>query len=567
ILLRHGDSIYVPRAVVVQVLGQVEAPGTYRLKAKSRVVEAIAKAGGIRADGDPSAIKVTRAGEKEPETYVVDLDEILKGRPEKNLVLEDQDIISVPELIRQVSILGEISKPGTYKLHKDMKVLDLIAEAGGLNKDGDSTHVLLKRKQGDSETTLTIDLSVLSSQAGTGNTPELRNGDIVYVPRALRIQVLGAVRAPGPYVLPSGSTLTEAIARAGGLDPKGDPTHITLTNRVPSAAGDIQNGPSLTPRVVNLEEILSRNKAQDILLADGDTIFVPQFVLKVSCLGEVARPGVFDIDKDTRLLDVIALAGGPTQQGDTSSVTVTRRSGDSIKTFTVDLDKISAGRLSGENIALQHGDTIYVPRAIAVQVMGKVRSPGLYYLKAKSRLLDAIARAGGPLDEADTSSIVFTTKSHGEDGKEASMVTVTRLVNVDGILEQGKAGDNYELADGDVIFVPEAFRDVVVVGEVARPGVYKVGKDARLMDVIAQAGGPSPRAALEAVCIFERGQVSKGQEVKLGMNNLLFQGNATSNPPVKAGDIVYVPETKKLDWDKVFSFLSGLKLIKDLIIH
>ena len=87
------------------------------------------------------------------------------------------------------------------------------------------------------------------------------------------------------------------------------------------------------------------------------------------------------------------------------------------------------------------------------------------------------------------------------------------------------------------------------------------------MDAIALAGGPTPRAALEAVCIFEQSRISSTREVQIGMNNLLFQGNAVDNPPIKAGDIIYVPETKRLDWSKVLSFLSGLKLVKDLFMR
>ena len=87
------------------------------------------------------------------------------------------------------------------------------------------------------------------------------------------------------------------------------------------------------------------------------------------------------------------------------------------------------------------------------------------------------------------------------------------------------------------------------------------------MDAIARAGGPTKRAALEAVCIFREGRVTDGEQVVIGHDNLFFTGKAEENPLIEGKDIVYVPSTNKIDWDRVFSFLSGLKLIKDLFIR
>ena len=127
--------------------------------------------------------------------------------------------------------------------------------------------------------------------------------------------------------------------------------------------------------------------------------------------------------------------------------------------------------------------------------------------------------------------------------------------------------DNILLSDQDTVFVPRLNREVVVVGEVARPGLYKLQRNARLMDAMAAAGGPTKRAALEAVCIFREGQVTAGEQVILGRDNVFFTGHAEENPEVQGQDIVYVPSTTKIEWDRVFSFLSGLKLIKDLFLR
>jgi polysaccharide export outer membrane protein len=227
------------------------------------------------------------------------------------------------------------------------------------------------------------------------------------------------------------------------------------------------------------------------------------------------------------------------------------------------------------------GDIIYVPRAIAVQVLGEVGKPGLYRIKAGSRLSDALALAGGLKDDADGEQVVITRKPPSADiaqadtdydtlaGKDTSAYVngTVRTVDITRVLMGNNLSDNVGLLDQDTIFVPKLSREVVVVGEVTRPGLYKLPRGAKLMDALAVAGGPTRRAALEAVCIFREGRVTEGEQVILGHDNLFFTGKAEHNPPVQGQDIVYVPSTTKLEWDRVFSFLSGLKLIKDLFLR
>ncbi len=80
---------------------------------------------------------------------------------------------------------------------------------------------------------------------------------------------------------------------------------------------------------------------------------------------------------------------------------------------------------------------------------------------------------------------------------------------------------------------------------------------ARVLDAIALAGGPQERAALENVGIYRDGAVDQSELVAMGRDKILFTGDASENPLLQGGDIVYVPETKRLDWTKIFGFLGG----------
>ncbi|MEW6229562.1 MAG: SLBB domain-containing protein, partial [Bacillota bacterium] len=485
---------------------------------------------------------------------VLDLDAILKeSPPDQNVVLQDQDIISVPELIQEVSVLGEVNRPGTYRIHKETRVLDVLALAGGIRPEGDATSAVLTSRSPSGEVRRTIDLESLQAAGGSGQNYPVRNGDVLYVPKATTVMVLGKVKAPGTYTLRASSRLMDAVSRAGGPAPDGDPTAVTLTRR----------GGAAPVEAVNVEAIMAGDSEHNVPLRDGDIVFVPELVREVSVLGEVARPGVYPIRKVTTLLEALALAGGITQMGDNSAIRLTRRTANGEpRTLEFDADRPSkAGDVS--TWVLRDGDAIYVPRAIAVQVLGEVGKPGRYYLKAGSCVLDAIALAGGLTQDADGSSVTLTprTRTVGADGVEGGVY----LLDMRKVQAGADLAANRRLSDEDTIFVPRADREVLVVGEVQRPGIYKVREDARLMDAIALAGGPTKRAALEAVCVFRKGEIRAGEQVVLGRDNLFFSGKADVNPQVLGGDIVYVPATSKIEWESVFSFLSGLKLIKDLL--
>jgi protein involved in polysaccharide export with SLBB domain len=663
--LRPGDMVYVPRAIEVQVLGQVKSPGTYRLRVRSRLVDAIARAGGPTEQADTSRVSLTRTssgdadtasrahaspgtvpgtgtgGAAGPYAKVLDLEAILKGaKPEDNVILQDQDIISIPELIQEVSVLGEVTRPGTYKIHKETRLLDVLALAGGVRPEGDATSAVLTSKHPDGEMRRTIDLDRLQAAGGGEDNCLVKNGDVLYVPKSISVMVLGKVRAPGTYSLRATAKFMDAVSRAGGVSEDGDPSLATLTRQTDSAGGqsvqtvnitsimagsddrnvplrdgDIIFVPDLVrevsvlgqvarPGVYRIREgttllealamaggvtetaderaIRLSTKAQDgsakvmmvdvdsldssILVHNGDTVFVPESARQVSVLGEVAKPGVYRVRKETTLLEALAMAGGITQMGDDHAVKVTVRGADG-SSDTLEFDLRRTGKAHDASAwILRGGEVIYVPRSIAVHVVGEVAKPGLYYLKAGSSVADALAAAGGLTDDADGSSVTLTTRSQSGDESSSSKEGVSvLLLNANEILTGSDPRANRTISDRDTIFVPKALREVVVVGEVARPGVYKIRDSAKLMDALGLAGGPTKRAALESVCIFRDGRIAAGEEVSLGQDNLFFTGRADENPPVAGGDIVYVPAASKIEWDTVFSFLSGLKLVKDLL--
>ncbi|HHY45720.1 MAG TPA: hypothetical protein GX506_00270, partial [Firmicutes bacterium] len=250
--------------------------------------------------------------------------DILRSRLADYIKNPSVTVVVKQERPLRIQVLGCVRTPGVYSFQGQAFVSDAIAAAGGTTPEGDLTAVTVTRRErsvhGGSGGAITVNLEELLSGRGDRGPLVLQDGDIVYVPRALRVRVIGWVEAPGEYLMQVGSRLMDALTRAGGVKPGGDAAAVTLTRD--------------TVINVNVDDIVSgRNPAANVLLKDQDIISVPELIRQVSVLGEVAKPGVYDIKKDTRLLDVIALAGGATEQGDTSSVVVTRRDGGEARSY------------------------------------------------------------------------------------------------------------------------------------------------------------------------------------------------------------------------------------------
>jgi polysaccharide biosynthesis/export protein len=138
---------------------------------------------------------------------------------------------------------------------------------------------------------------------------------------------------------------------------------------------------------------------------------------EVSVLGQVHEPGTFPIASNTTLLELLAQAGGETEEG-SDTVFILRPGADgSIHRLPVDLEELSeaGGATQAAQITMQGGDQVYVPRAAEVFVMGEVRQPGRFKLEAGMTVLEVVAHAGGVTNMGSTHRIVI--RREGADGK------------------------------------------------------------------------------------------------------------------------------------------------------
>jgi polysaccharide export outer membrane protein len=172
-----------------------------------------------------------------------------------------------------------------------------------------------------------------------------------------------------------------------------------------------------------------------------------------------------------------------------------------------------------------------------VALIGAVKTPGMYEMIGTMNLLELISKAGGFTD--NTGNDLYVTR----EGKDGSQIKLT--INLDDLIINGNQNLNVPLQPRDIVTVPvDKIIQVYVWGEVKNPGALsvKLSKKITLMQAIAQAGGTTATAKKSAV-VIKRKDEKTGKEIQIKANlNDIIKGKAP-DPPLKEGDVVYVPES------------------------
>jgi polysaccharide export outer membrane protein len=183
------------------------------------------------------------------------------------------------------------------------------------------------------------------------------------------------------------------------------------------------------------------------------TVFIKEYQSqRVSVIGAVGKPGMYELVGRVSLLEMISQAGGLTDRA-ASELYVLREGKNGVQAkLAIDLNDLIINNNLKLNIPLMPRDVVNIPidQIINVFVFGAVRNPGALQVKMSKKitLLQAIAQAGGTAEGASKSGIVIKRKDK-KTGKETKI-----KVNLKDIIK-GKKPD-IELQEGDVVYVPES---------------------------------------------------------------------------------------------------------------
>jgi len=209
----------------------------------------------------------------------------------------------------------------------------------------------------------------------------------------------------------------------------------------------------------------------------------------------------------TTLLDVLSQAGGPSKSAGRQVVVVrvpqsegpaTPGAAGSV-TLRADLKRLLDG-VTGENITLQNGDTVFVPKVTSFFVLGEVLRQGAYAMEKETTALEAVTLAGGFTDRAAPGGAKILRRRPDESQE-----------SIDLDLNDAKARET-RIAEGDTLLVPRG-NTFFVSGEVRKPGAYALEKNTTAFGGVTLAGGFTEKAGQSQVKLIRRGPTGDEQTV------------------------------------------------------
>lgn len=531
------------RTITVNVMGEVNTPGTYTLPAFASVFHALYMAGGANDIGTLRNIKVYRNNRL---LSTVDIyDYILNGKLSGNIRLASNDVIVVGPYEALVQVAGKVKRPMYYEMRPTESVATLLKYSGGFTGDAYQDQVRLIRKNSGMKEVFTID----EFQMGTF---KVADGDSLFVDSVLdryanMVEIKGAVFRPGMYQVGGNvSTVRQLVEQAGGLSEDAFTARAVMHRRKADRTLEVIPVP--------IKEIMNHEQP-DITLKNEDVLYIPslkesQEERTLSIFGEVYYPGIYDYAENTTIEDLVLQAGGLKDAASTVKIDVSRRIRDEeakfsssvvAETFTFSLkDGFVVDGQPG--FKLKPFDEVFVRKSPGyveqkhITIEGEVAFAGTYTLSNKGqRLSDLVKMAGGLTSEAyPKGARLIRTLTEAERMKQQSMKKfmlskdTTEMkkfdlnnvryvgINLDKAMEnEGSNEWDLVLQDGDRLIIPQYTNTVTINGEVMYPNAvaYMPGKG--LDYYINQAGGFSIKARRKKVfAVNMNGTVTRVRKAK-----------------------------------------------------
>jgi len=397
VLLQPGDQLvlYTPESlrwrgghVVAQ--GEVVRPGAYERAAGMTVADLLFKAGGPLPEAafDHALVERTLPG-GEKQLLTVDLNKARAGAAPDNPVLQDRDKLivfnhnQVAVDRRQVRIDGAVQNPGDYPRAQDMKLSELILEAGGLLPEANNVAEVVRLGPAGERTRLQADLARLLKDNDETQDVILQDYDSVSIATvaetrrlAQSVTIVGEVKNPGVYFLDDPeTTLSDLLSRADGL-----------TNDAFLPAATIRR---------RLDKVISAHQrlAMQAVLAESARVEDKEYLATTAARATAAVPQEkrFDLGNRPGDLTTAATPAGATEPGGMEAESATPAT-----YVAADFAAALAEPKSAADIVLKDGDLLTIPeRPVAVLVVGAVARESAVLYSPRSTLSDYLNQAGG----------------------------------------------------------------------------------------------------------------------------------------------------------------------------
>jgi protein involved in polysaccharide export with SLBB domain len=377
--LKGGDEVAVGRILDrfsnrIQIKGAVFRPGTFALTDGLTLTQLIKNADGLKGDAYTQRASILRTkGDLSSEVLEVNLQEILTGN-QADVQLQREDVVRISSIYdvqneRYIQILGEVKRPGTYPYAVGMTPEELILTAGGLQESANLNDIEIARRLEDSDGGTLSDILTTAVNPDLSFNPNaiaLQPFDQVIVRKRANftmqrlVSVEGQVNSPGLFAIQTSvDRISDLVKRAGGVNQfaytKGA-TLIRKTEFFTTESEQVRRQKNLEALRVLLKDDPNNAEAQEELLK---RLFRDLPKEKVEEKDSIAN----DVKRES--LDQIA--------AETPGVAVKIKETEAV---AINLEKILANPGSEEDLVLEEGDILNVPKLLqTVRMRGDVVYP------------------------------------------------------------------------------------------------------------------------------------------------------------------------------------------------
>ncbi|MBT7804342.1 hypothetical protein HN766_02565 [Candidatus Poribacteria bacterium] len=500
-LVATFDSL---RTMQVSIVGNVFRPGTYALSAAATLFNALLFSGGPNEAGSLRHIVLKRGDQAHEVDFYAYL---LRGDAGQDRPLQGGDLIYFPPIGRQVSVTGEVHRPGIYELTEGEGFRDLMDLVGGIRASG-----FAKSVQIDSVNDFAN--RVVRNVDATGDltdAPPLYDGDYVTVypvssDAVNTVQATGYLKQPRVYEFREGMRLSDLIRAAGGLRDDAHRARADLFRRNPD--GDTRTLIPVSPEALeDGGEADIPLQAYDRLVVYGASEIVWRAPRTVAAQGAVVRPGNYPRADDMKLSDLLRMAGSVRPEGHGEHALLLRvdNRGRLAVSIAVNLLDLTAGDPFLEDgdvlLVLTHAEAAWEPAQV-VRVGGGVQEPGLIPYARGMRVSDALLRAGGAQGDHASTGLLIRKSERWDTVGESFMLAL------DAILAGDPEADILLEPEDEIIIYRESevawepAQEVQITGAVMRGDSYPRTDGMRVSDLLFRSGGPLGNAYLERADLY-----------------------------------------------------------------
>ena len=526
-------SLQKARSVVINITGQVTAPGTYTISGFSSVLNALFAAGGPNGIGSFRNIKLIRNGKV---NKTIDLYDYFVNGIYPSVYMRDQDVILVEAYNKQVNVISGFKTNGLFELKEDENLNDVLNFSGGLSSNSYKEKLFIKRINSYSRSIVEISKEKFSNS-------NLVDGDIINAKTISTliensISISGSVYLPGIFDLSTISTVNDLIEAANGLNPSA--INKGFLYRSEKGIED----EIIDLNLLDRQDLNINLKDQDriVVLSREDLIDLNSF----KTAGYFNSPGTFTLKEGMTITNAIILSGGFKNVANRNLVILSRNQTSDNGTDLIENMEFSFDEnyKTDNDILLEKNDIVtvrmipFLRDSESFSISGEVNIPGEYPIyKQNFNLKDAFE------------NIKFTNDAN------ISQVFIRR----DNIKIPVSSNNSFLLKNGDNVVVPKYDNSISVSGAVPQNTILDFEFNNSFKKSIVNSGGFNENADKKrAYVIYPNG-------LKKQTRSFLFFKNY---PKIIPGSSIIVPpkpEKNRTNVAEIVGYSTSLVSIIALI--